>query len=119
MSRVATVITKIMNSVAGVGTIGPLPLPPSPTYPDVRVEELFNYEVQSLSGPSGLQRAVVQVNVFDKDYSRAWGLRESIKKALVDASSVQFVQDGELYDGLRELHQCIARVMVWGESSLA
>jgi cobalamin biosynthesis protein CbiG len=119
MSRIAAVITTVRGLAFSAG-IGPPPVPPDDSQlPYITVQEIMNTEIESMYGPSGLVRTVIQLSVHSKNYSESWSIREACKKALINPTSVQFIQDHELYDGERSLHQHVARFNVWGESAIA
>lgn len=121
-SRVAAIITRLAAQVTSLGGIGPEPLPANAVFPYVTVLEIGGRDLESLSGDSGLTRTTIQLNVWDKDFEVATAKLDLCKAALrgftgVSAGqtvrSVNHYRDNYLYDGSRELHQCICRYSIW------
>lgn len=105
-----------------IGGISPPPVPPNGQFPYVTVQEVLSKELESLTGSSGLVRAKIQINCWDRDYENAYQMRQAIKayllpyKGIAGDQTIQDVKhagDHSLYDGARELHQLILAIFVW------
>lgn len=127
----AGLIYLIRTTVTGLGGISPPALPPFATFPYITVHTIKGDELESLTGTSGLQETIMQVNVFHKDYEAAWNVRETVKtlvlgftgnvgngKVLKAANHSQGsgAGDSELFDTVRNFHQLIVRFCIWWES---
>lgn len=121
-SRVAAIITRLAAQVPSLGGIGPEPVPNNAVFPYVTIIEIGSRDLESLSGDSGIARSTIQLNVWDKDFEVATAKLELCKAALRGFTgvvagqtirSVNHDRDNYLYDGHRELHQCICRYSIW------
>lgn len=121
-SHAAEVITLLKAHVTGVVGISPSPVPPQPAFPYVTVAELRGDEVQSLTGVSGLNRTIIQIDIWDKTHETAWNMREAIKSYLLPFKGtagtqtirlVTFNVENMFYDGNRSLHQAVVRLFIW------
>jgi hypothetical protein len=123
-SYVARLIALIKDMDLGLGGITPPPLPAQAAFPYVTVTQLFSKEAESLTGPSGKLRSLMQINVFHKTYEAAWNTRKTIKSTLFALTpsddnglrAVNHNQDNELYDGNSSAHQLITRLFIWWDS---
>lgn len=136
-SYVAGVVTLLKAAFASplqIGGISPPPLPASafPTStsldlalrPYLTVQQIGNSELQSLAGLSGLNRTIMQVNCWHPSYESAFSIREAVRDVLMPFAgatagltiqAVNHVQDTELEDGTRMLHQLVTRYAIWWE----
>ncbi len=82
-------------------------------------------ELESLTGKSGMDMTIMQVNCWHTSYESAWTMRELIKDLMLgytgttlglNIKSTTHAGDREFYDGQRELHQHVARFQIWWES---
>lgn len=127
-SHVAGIIQLIKASFPSpvIGGISPPPVPPNVIEPYVTVQEIMGRELESLTGPSGLSRSIMQVNCWSSSYESAYNLKASIKAMLLaftgttpTGSKIQAVNpqyDTELYDSERKINQSIVRLFVWWEA---
>lgn len=124
-SHVAALIQYIQDLTLDpvLGGIQPPPLPNDATYPYVTVHKIMGDDpAKTLDGPSGLQRTVMQINVWSPDYEEANSTKDAIKDALIGVfgpvgsltvEGAYHMMDAELYNPERSLHQLITRLMVW------
>lgn len=129
IAGVVNLLQMAFTSPLAMSGIGPVPVPDSvntAAFPYVTVQEPADYELQSLTGPSGMSKSVIQVSVWSRDYEAAWHLRSQIKSLLLSVAPTtilslklqatnQVASDAELYDGPRKLHQLITRIQIWWE----
>lgn len=123
--HVAGIIQLILQELPDT-EIGPQPVPDDASYPYVTIQEILNEDVEDHEGFAGLAMSIIQVNVWDKDYSAAQTKRAAIKDTLRNYSGsagTSIIQgtnhrlDRELFDGDRELHQLITRFDIgWEEA---
>ena len=122
-SHIAEVITLIKNSLgSSIGGISPHPVPPQAVFPYITVTEIHGSELESLTGISGQNRMIVQVDCWDKSHEVAWGIRVRVKALLLPykgtagtqtVAAVNHQNDAALYDGNRSLHQLVTRLFIW------
>jgi hypothetical protein len=105
--------------------LSPTPVPDTATFPYITVQETHAADVESMTGPSGATRAVMQINVWDKDYEAAWLCCKQIKDYLLAykgvagdlyIAAVNHGSDHSQYDGIRQLHQQILILFIWWET---
>ncbi len=122
-SRVARIIDILdagLSSPPVATGYGPNPIPEDAELPYVTVQEVNASPLESMEGPSGKTRTLIQVNCWAKDYEEAWEARRLITDYLhtyrdSEVVAVNFPRSHELYDGLRRLHQLIAAFWIWWE----
>lgn len=120
-----TIIESLFGSPMTIGGVGLTPLPPNPKLPWVTVQEISIREEEKLDAARvGLVLTVAQINVWDSQYSRAFGKREVIRdylysfKGVINSNKIAAVNadvDREFYDGTRELHQLVTRFRIYWE----
>lgn len=107
------------------GGISPVPLPKGASFPYITVRKVHGTELENLSGRSNLLETVMQVDFWSKDYEEAFSMQTAVKDALLEGIGVSggstgftlktcnHVNDAELFDDVRELHQLITRFHIW------
>lgn len=130
-SHVAALIQYIQTLVLdpGLGGITPPPLPNDATFPYVTVHKIMEDDpAKTLSGPSGLKRTIMQINVWSPDHEEANAALEAIRDASIGlvgpvgslvADGSYHVADAELFNPERAVHQLISRIMVWWTQDVA
>ena len=119
-SNLAGLVALIQTaSIAGVGGISPLPIPDRAVFTYVTVREVMGKELQTLDNlVDGLNKTVMQIDCWDSNYEAAWAVRNKLKQALLGYSDanvfpINHVNDAELYDGPRKMHQLVCRLLIW------
>jgi hypothetical protein len=127
MNSRAAALVGIINMALGSDLKG-CSVPPVPTnaiFPYITIQDITGKELESMTGPSGLLRSVVQINCWSKVYEDAWNTREAVKSFLLtftgtagdkNIQAVNHATDREFLDGVRELHQCVCSFLIWWES---
>lgn len=122
-SNIAALVA-ILSSTDGLGDIGPTPIPDNALFPYLVVKQIRWDKLQSHDGSSGVGPAIMQVDCYHKDYETADAIRRAaallLDHAVGESSGVTIqganhVNDFDLYDDARQLHQCITRYKVWFE----
>lgn len=127
-SEVAGLVYLIRTNIVGLQGVSPPPLPAIAITPYVTVHQILNIGLESLSGPSGMVKSLMQVNVWSKDYEVAWSFRESIREfilaftgnvgngRIIEAANCNAgfgAGNTELFDNVRLYHQLISRILIW------
>lgn len=123
-SYTAGLVALLSANVAGSPYAVP-PVPENATFPYTTIREISSIDLESLSGPSGLARSVIQVECWSPLFDAAWNHRKLIKTFLLPykgaagtlvIAAVNHAGDRQIYDGNRELHQILSSFLIWWET---
>ncbi len=106
-------IYSVLSPLVG-GRVYPLITPEEPTKPYIVYQVVSNVSQVSLSGPTGLSRRRVQVDVYDLTYAGMKGLEPQVESAMAGAAFQGIpILYHEVYEPLVKLFRNIMEFSVW------